>query len=73
LAPKVEGNSKSDISDFAFESGWRNGNDQRIDNARPNFLVWQPENPPVIGSACLAADFNAADLRRRFSRVRKNG
>src|SRR6267378_5162342 len=50
----------------------RNANYQRIDNARPNFLVWQPENPPVIGSACLAADLNAAELCPRVRAGRKD-
>ena len=55
-----------------FEHAKRNGNDQPLDSALSNFLIWPPEIPPVIGSACLAADFNAAELCRRVSRVRKN-
>jgi len=30
----------------------RNPNEQAIDDAGPNFLISQPENAPVIGSAC---------------------
>src|SRR4029077_15943482 len=43
--------AKSPSSLWRFGTGsCRNPNDQAIDNARPNFLIWQPENPPAIGS-----------------------
>ena len=56
-----------------FDSGsCRNANYQCIDNARPNFLMWRPENAPAIGVTCLPACFDAADSCPRVSCVRKN-
>jgi hypothetical protein len=34
----------------------RNDDDQQLDIAGGNFLIWLPEAPPFVGSAWLAAD-----------------